>query len=389
MKRVLASRLPGSCRARLPSRAAFLPCALILLATACDRTPQQLPFGSASDPGVDPASADPASADVTPDAVAPGDAPSEPSDLPDGCAGCGPCAAPKLLATANGQPLADGAWVPRGQVLVLKGDAGQGGEGCPSPQYQWAVQGPPGVLAVMTPDAHSPQVTYPLIAAGTFTVTLTATSACGCQATATAFFTVPTDDGCRIQLTWQTPLDLDPTDQCGSGVDCGADLDLHVLHPDAQTPGVDLDHDGKDDGWFDVGQYGGVAGDCFWFNPNPCWVADHCDQPGVQPHFLLDATSGATPEEFHYEVPPAGPCYRVGVHYWDDHSFGASYPTVRVWVDGALIYQTATPPKLKKLDLWEVGEACCAAKTFNEKTDPTGGPVIVHDYVNPDFNFTP
>jgi hypothetical protein len=223
---------------------------------------------------------------------------------------------------------------------------------------------------------------------GTYAFTLACTNVFGITSSATVHFAVKAPIGCHVELTWDTPLDPDQTDQCGTYMDCGADLDLHVVGPCAQGP--DIDKDGYPDGFFDVGQYGGgYACDCMWFNPNTCWVKDKCGDPDYQPQLDLDDTDGAGPENFTYKFPPEGACFRVGVHYWDDHGFGKSYPTVRAWVEGKLIYQNDPPPKLAALDMWEVGEICCSAGTFKEYRDLAGDYLIIHNYVNPDFNFAP
>ena len=66
------------------------------------------------------------------------------------------------------------------------------------------------------------------------------------------------DETIHIELFWHTPGDPDETDE---GLEAGADLDLHLLHPLAAGP--DLDGDGSAEGWFDI------PWDCFWCNHNP------------------------------------------------------------------------------------------------------------------------
>ena len=110
--------------------------------------------------------------------------------------------------------------------------------------------------------------------------------------------------------------------------------------------------------------------------------------PAQQRLVIIDQ-DGAGPENFTYINPDEGKCYKIGVHYWDDHKFGASYPTVRVWMNNTKLYETTVTPKMKYLDMWEVGSVCCSAQTFEEFKASDGGPVLIHNYVNPDFNFTP
>ena len=46
--------------------------------------------------------------------------------------------------------------------------------------------------------------------------------------------------------------------------------------------------------------------------------------------------------------------YTVGVHYWNDHGYGDSLATVRVWALGGLAMQVSDV-KLASGDLWTVG----------------------------------
>ena len=299
----------------------------------------------------------------------------------------GQCAVADFKATLMGQLLTDGQEIAVQSDIKFIDTSFDATPGGAVVAWAWAVVAPPGSADVFTPGPNTANAYFTANVVGDYAFTLTVANKFGCENTRTMHLKVPPPKGCHVQLTWTTPLDLDPTDHCASNADCGSDLDLHVVHPAAMTPGVDLDGDGQPDGFFDIGQSGGLAGDCFWFNAHPCWVQDQCSDPAHQPSLDLDDTDGAGPENFTYVLPQAGKCYKIGVHYWDDHGFGASYPTVRVWVDATKLYETAVPPKLKKLDLWEVGEVCCSAGTFNEFKTSDGNPVVVPNYVNPDFNF--
>jgi hypothetical protein len=251
--------------------------------------------------------------------------------------------------------------------------------------WEWTVTAPDGAATSVTPDAWSSPATFQAGSFGTWTVKLACTTKAGCSTTKTSHLPFEPAQGCRVDLTWDTPADPDQTDTCKVNQHCGADMDLHVVHPDAKGP--DLDGDGRPDGFFDWGQDGGLPGDCMWLTKDPCWVATACDDEDSNPH-LTDDTDGAGPETFVLKKPGAGLCYRVGVHYWRDYGFGTSYPTVRAWVDGHLAYASASAPAMVRLDMWEVGEFCCSAGTFTPYTAPGGGPVIVHGYVNPSFDFT-
>jgi len=151
-------------------------------------------------------------------------------------------------------------------------------------------------------------------------------------------------------------------------------MDLHVVHPDAS--GQDIDKDGQPDGLYDK-KY-----DCFWFNPNPTWDPAHPDDPKHQPHLDLDDKDGAGPENFNYAISVPGKCYKIGVHYWDDHGWGESFPTVRIFLDGAKVWERKAP-KMEKLDLWEVGRVCCAEKDPSKVVEEFtigGVPVIIKHY---------
>ncbi|MFC1777224.1 PKD domain-containing protein [Pseudomonadota bacterium] len=120
-------------------------------------------------------------------------------------------------------------------------------------------------------------------------------------------------DGLYLELVWDTPGDQDQTD---TGIGVGADLDLHLRH--------ELAND-----WFDA------TYDCFWSNSNPDWgvLFDSSDDPDL----ALDDSDGAGPEIIHLENPELGVTYRVGAHYSDDHGFGPSVPTARLFWQGGII----------------------------------------------------
>ena len=184
--------------------------------------------------------------------------------------------------------------------------------------------------------------------------------------------------GIRVELTWDTPNDPDPTDQ---GPEAGSDVDLHLMHPLAKSPGsnsIDFDEDGEKDGWFDNGF------DCFWFSYDLDWGPQNPANPGQDPSdptVVTDDTDGAGPEVIELEEPQADIAYTVGVHYWNDHDFGPSYATVRVYIDDVLAYEKGGV-KLEKLDLWEVAYV----KPTTGEVLPIGdGESILVEYVHPFF----
>ncbi len=247
--------------------------------------------------------------------------------------------------------------------------------------WEWSATTPPGSADVFQPSYTFPTPTFEVNVVGDYLFCLKVFNTLGIPSDPCCKLVhVKAGEGCVVELTWETPLDPDPTDECGTGKNCGSDMDLHIVHRYAGGP--DIDKDGQPDGFFDT------KWDCFWFNPRPTWV-EGGDPVLDQPRLDRDDTDGAGPENFHYDRSPPGECYKVGVHYWDDHTFGASYPTLRVFLDGDLKYEKKAP-KMKMQDLWEAGEVCCANpdKPFVEY-EVGGAPVIIPQYVNPDFNFNP
>jgi hypothetical protein len=129
------------------------------------------------------------------------------------------------------------------------------------------------------------------------------------------------DQAILVQLTWETPGDADETDTDG------ADLDLHLLHPNANS-------------WFQSPY------DCFYQNPQPDW--GQLDNPADDPTLDIDDVNGAGPENISLDQPEntdlLGAPYLVGVHSYRTLSqdgatdFGPSKAVVRIFVDGELAW---------------------------------------------------
>lgn len=109
----------------------------------------------------------------------------------------------------------------------------------------------------------------------------------------------------RIEITWDTPLDLDPTD------DQGSDFDLHFLHPQS---------DWNEDPW-----------DCTWNNPQPNWGDP--DSSEDDPLLFREDADGPGPEIIVVNDPEPG-TYRVGIFYKDDHGFGRSRVDIKIFIGG-------------------------------------------------------
>lgn len=208
--------------------------------------------------------------------------------------------------------------------------------------WQWEVDQPAGSQSVFSPSPSAPDPTFEVNVAGRYVFRLTVVDSSGEPSCAPAEYEVfvNPDEAIHIELLWDTPNDPNQSDE-----DVGADLDLHFTHPNA-VGGYDGDGDGVQDGWFDI------PFDCFWLNEQPNWGSI---DPSVDDNPALDRddTDGAGPENLNLNAPEAGASYKVGVHYWNDHGFGTSYATVRVYIFANLVFEM-TDVELFKHDMWTV-----------------------------------
>jgi len=240
-------------------------------------------------------------------------------------------------------------------------------------KWEWDVDQPSGSMSSFVPSNTFPNPTFETNVAGVYTFYLTVYDEAdtpSCFPAKTEVIVIP-DEALHIELLWTTPEDKNETD---IGPQAGSDLDLHFLHPWAAGP--DLDGDGAPDGWFDI------PFDCFWFNAHPNWGGydpSIDDDPGLD----RDDTDGAGPENINFDI-PEDVAYQVGVHYWNDHGYGAAYATVRIYVYAQLVYEVADM-KLVDSDMWWV----CSIEWPMAKVKPTvtsnGQPKVVQDYHNPYF----
>ncbi len=213
-------------------------------------------------------------------------------------------------------------------LLHLFGDESYAGNG-QIEKWEWGVEQPAGSQSVFVPSHTFPNPTFETNVAGSYMFMLDVWDQTGVRSCIPATYEVLVipDEAIHIELLWHTPEDMDESD---TGPEAGSDLDLHFLHPWAAGP--DLDADGAPDGWFDN------LFDCFWFNAHPNWGSyDPAinDDPGLD----RDDTDGAGPENVNLDIPEENVTYRVGVHYWNDHSYGPSYATVRVYIYAYLVFE--------------------------------------------------
>ena len=168
-----------------------------------------------------------------------------------------------------------------------------------------------------------------------------------CQNPAVVTIVARPDEALHIQLSWRTPGDDDETD------DRGTDLDLHLLNPLA-------------DAWF------AAPYDCHYGAPVPDWgqPGDPSDDPSLD----IDDVNGAGPENINLDRPQdtdtLGAPYLVGVHYYassdrlDGTDYGASFATVRVFIDGELAWDYEGAEKeLRAADhFWDVAQITWPAR---------------------------
>ena len=171
----------------------------------------------------------------------------------------------------------------------------------------------------------------------------------------------------------------------------GADMDLHFMHPYALLGGEDLDRDGKTDGWFDS------TYDCFFDNPQPDWGVFGNQETDDDPGLDRDDTDGGGPENVNLNVPEdlsllppevvasfdgGASAYHMAVHYWNDHGYGPSFATVRVYLFGELVWEQADV-EMHHRELWRVGVIRWPEGRVEPFEAEGGGPVIIEDYNHP------
>lgn len=179
-------------------------------------------------------------------------------------------------------------------------------------------------------DLRTPTAAFFVDLAGTYTAELRVRDNLGlnsesCGNAAVVTIIARPREAIHIQLTWDTPGDQNLEDGTG------ADLDLHLLHPYAQT-------------W---GQRGLVDEyDCFFLNGTPDWgqTGNESDNPTLD----IDNFTGGGPENISLSEPEnttaLGGTYQVGVHYYSSvdretlFDYGPSSARLRVYIRGELTW---------------------------------------------------
>lgn len=103
--------------------------------------------------------------------------------------------------------------------------------------------------------------------------------------------------------------------------DSGADLDLHLRHPNGD--------------WFEA------PWDCFWMNRHPNWglLGSTSDDPRLD----RDDTDGVGPENIVLPEPEDRVTYEVGVDFFAHDDAPETNATVRIFESGELVAQTTRP----------------------------------------------
>ena len=182
-------------------------------------------------------------------------------------------------------------------------------------QYIWSVaEAPAGSTSEFIPDDTS-ETTFFVDLAGRYVLNLEVIDDRGCVSDPAPVTLVSRpDEDIHVQLVWSTPSDPDESD---TGFGAGSDLDIHLLHPNGCW---------EDSSW-----------DCHFRAREPNWgnSARSDDDPSLD----IDDTDGAGPENINLDNPESGTSYTVGVHYYNDHGYGVSYATLRVYIFGELVFQ--------------------------------------------------
>ena len=219
-------------------------------------------------------------------------------------------------------------------------------------KYRWTVVSrPPNSTARLTPDHRDASPKLFLDVVGTWTIRLAVWDETGrpsCKSAEVTIDAVPEND-IYVQLTWDTPADKDETD--GQG----ADLDLHYLNAQNAT------------------KWNAAPWDIFWHNKTADW-----GQPNVardNPSLDIDDTDGVGPEAITHDNPASGGRFKIGVYYNDDHGFGQSKATVRVYSNGTILNRYSTSDLRHTFDFWHVADIAWPSKNlYRRDRDHRGFP---------------
>ena len=84
-------------------------------------------------------------------------------------------------------------------------------------------------------------------------------------------------------------------------------------------------------------------------------------------------------------MPEDGLTYKVGVHYWNDHGFGPSDATVRIYLKSVLVFEQ-TQLDMIHCDLWEVATIDWPSGVVQPVTTGQGGTKVDSFCAPPGWN---
>jgi uncharacterized protein YfaP (DUF2135 family) len=118
----------------------------------------------------------------------------------------------------------------------------------------------------------------------------------------------------RVELSWNTS---------------GTDLDAHLVRPS--------------------GQYWAIPDDCCWRQRNPDWGLSGVTED--DPSLDQDDADGYGPENITLEEPYEQGIYQYKVNYYDDHGYGPSMATVRVWINDVKVAEYSR--EMSTSEVWD------------------------------------
>jgi len=244
------------------------------------------------------------------------------------------CPRPVVVASVEGESRAIAA--PEAELGLRPGirvelDASSSVPGSPGGKvesYSWRVTTRPSSSSAALRATSDPAVRqFKADAAGTYEVELDVRDDADRSSCRVANLMVTVAPGAEVYATleWETPGDSKPENRVG------ADLDLHLLHPD--------------------GVWNRAPWDCYFDNPDPEWQPG--DGASEDPELLKDVVDGRFAERLELKRPVRGRTYQLGVYYFSGRGFGTSRATVRVWKEGRRVF-VRRGVKLEPGDFWHI-----------------------------------
>ena len=256
--------------------------------------------------------------------------------------------------------IAEGDEALTGATLHLNGS--QSHSGCDHAaieQWQWEVDAPTGAVGKFEPSPADSTPTFKAEVVGIYTFSLTVYDTFGVPSCFPDIATVVVigDESIRVELLWHTPGAPVEADEF-----CKADVDLHFLHPLTDEPWNGWE--GPSEGWFIK------PWDCYWGNPTPDW-----GEPGpAEDPELNHSSDGCDLESAHLKWPEET-SYRIGAHVGDDHGFGPSFATVRIFIYSQLVFEHGEV-ELQHGDMWEMGTVTWPPGKIHFLKDDESNPLV-------------